>query len=361
MVSIKETGTSLKARCKVNLGYPYHLNDSPAEHLAALQAQYQNGSPPAPEELEEKVAKMFGKPAALWCPTGTMAQGIAGRIYAERSGNNKVIFHPTSHLLLHEEDGYSAAHGLKAKVVGKWREPMSADMLDGDAACAFVEVPERQSGGLLPTWDALCALKERAADLSLPLHMDGARVWSSRPYYDNRTYAEIVDGFSSIYVSFYKDIGAPVGAALIGDEDFIEEAKIWRKRLGGALVETSYYIADTLRLLDKRLEQMPGFVETAKRLGQAVEEIDGVHVSPNPPQVNMFHVMLPVNASVAERARDMVAEKMGIWIANRFWDYEGDDVCAMEVMVGEKVSALPQEDFIGAIKLLAEEAQKLAG
>lgn len=358
MVSVNNTGTSLKERCRVDLGYPYHLNDSPAEHLAALQALYQSGKGPSAEELETKIAEIFGKPAAMWCPTGTLAQGIAGRIYAERSGKKQIIFHETSHLLLHEEDGYSAAHGLTAKTVGKWREAMSAELLDKDAACAFVEMPQRHSGGLLPTWDDLCALREHAAAMDLPLHMDGARIWSARPFYNNRSYAEIVDGFSSIYVSFYKDIGAIVGAALIGEKDFIDEAKIWRTRLGASLVDTSYLIADTLRLLDKRLEQMPGFIAAAKEMANSVEGIEGIKVSPNPTQVNMFHVLLPCNAVIAEQARDAIAEKMGIWIANRFWSYEGDNVCAMEITVGEKAAALPRHEFADAVKMLAEEINK---
>lgn len=355
MVNPGTTKTSLKERCKVDLGYPYHLNDSPADHLAALQQAYQHGAGPKPEILEEKIAAMFGKPAAMWCATGTLAQGIAARIYAERSGKKQVIFHETSHLLLHEEDGYSAAHGLTAKTVGEWRKTMSPDLLDTDACCAFVEMPQRHSGGLLPSWDDLCALKAHASKLDLPLHMDGARIWSSRPHYDGRSYAEIVDGFSSIYVSFYKDIGAIVGAALIGEKDFIEEAKVWRTRLGGSLVDASYLIADTLRLLDKRLEQMPGFIQTAKEMASSIEHIENIEVSPNPPQVNMFHVLLPCNSSAAERARDIVAEKTGIWIANRFWNYEGDNQCAMEITVGEKAAALSRETFAEAVTMLAAE------
>jgi len=359
MVSTNTSVPSLKERCEIDLGYPYHLNDTPSEHLAALQGHYQQGVGPAPEVLEQKIADMFGKPAAMWCPTGTLAQGIAGRIYAERSGKNQIIFHETSHLLLHEEGGYSAAHGLTAKTVGEWRKAMSADLLDPDAACAFVEMPQRHSGGLLPEWDDLCTLKAQAQAMDLPLHMDGARIWSSRPYYDNRSYAEIADGFSSIYVSFYKDIGAIVGAALIGEKDFIEEAKVWRTRLGGSLVDASYLIADTLRLLDKRLEQMPDFIQAAKELAAAIEGVENITVSPNPPQVNMFHVLLPCDAQTAEKARDTVAAKTGTWIANRFWDYEGDNVCAMEVTVGEKAAALPRARFTDAVQMLTSEISRI--
>lgn len=352
--------TNTRASCKHDLSFPFHGTETPSARLSAIQAFMDtNGlegdyffSGAAVTRLERKIADLFGREAAMWCPTGTMAQGIAARIHAQKTGKGRILLHQTSHLLLHENHGYRLAHHLEAKEIGDWRDPITADLLEADAACAFVELPQRHNGGLLPSWDQLVELKRRAQDLGLALHLDGARIWSCRPFYDNRSYADIAAGFASIYVSLYKDIGAIGGAVLIGDADFIVEAEIWRSRLGGLMIEPWPMACDALRLLDHRLEQMPGFVERAREVAAGLSHIDKVAIEPEVPHVNMFHLRLPCSAQKAEAARDKAAETTGIWLASRFWDYEGPNQCSMEVTVGEKAASVPLEDFVKAVETL---------
>ncbi|WP_337658873.1 threonine aldolase family protein [Sphingorhabdus sp. Alg231-15] len=293
--------------------------------------------------LEHKVAALLGKPSALWCPTGTLAQGIAIRIHGERTGRNILQMHPTSHLVLHEEEGYKHAHGFEPSIVGEWRDPLEAGSMDKAAACMIVEMPQRHSGGVLPTWEKLEALKHKSHALDVPLHMDGARIWSCRPFYDQRTFAQIADGFSSVYVSFYKDIGAFGGAALVGDEDFIETARVWRSRLGGVVSEHWPVVCDTLRLLDTKLAQIDGLVEMTRSYASFVDETSQYPVYPNPPQSNFFHVLLPVPAHVAEAAQIEAAKETGVWFTNVFWNYESENTCAMEVKCSETTAAIPRE------------------
>lgn len=356
MVRAEANQDDLKKSCTIDLTYPFHFDQEVSDRLAALQDHLSSQPDSDPTSaLETELSSLFGKPAALWCPSGTMAQGIAARIYAERGETSKLLLHPTSHLLLHEEESYRALHGLSAVEVGEWRESLRADMLQDDAACAIIELPQRHSGGLLPSWEELTALKERARDLNLPLHIDGARIWSCRHHYGDRTYAEILEGISSVYVSFYKDIGAAFGAALVGDQDFIDEARLWLARMGGQLVDSSLLTADTVRLLDLRLPQIPKFIDKAKKLAATLASIPTISISPATPQVNMFHVMLPCSADVAEHARNKVAEKQGVWLSNRFWNYEGPNICAMELTVGEKAISLSTEAFKNAVELLLTE------
>jgi len=72
----------------------------------------------------------------------------------------------------------------------------------------------------------------------------------------------------------------------------------------------------------------------------------------------MFHVMLPCSAEVVEKARDKVAEDQGIWLSNRFWNYDGNAVCAMEITIGEKALTLPSPKLRLAIAQLVEEITK---
>ena len=352
---------SLKESCSVNLGFPYHHHKSPAKSLSNLLSSLTEqghkcdenntmfGNDHSAQLIEDRVARLLGTEAALWLPTGTLAQGIAARIHGQQANNKQLLLHPTSHLLLHEEQGYQYAHGCSAKVVGKWREPFSACDISAGSGCAFIELPQRHSGGKLTSWNELQKIKERCKTLNMPLHMDGARLWSCRPFYDNRSYADIVTGFDSVYVSFYKDIGAIGGAALAGSEAFIDDARKWRTRLGGFSVGSWPLIYDALYLIDKRLKQMPAFIEKARVLARTIRNISGLHIDPLIPHTNLFHILLEVSADKAEFARDQIAKKHGIWLSDRFWNYGSPNSCAMEIVVGEK--ALAMADCIFAMAM----------
>jgi threonine aldolase len=353
--------TSLKASCSVNLGFPYHQYKTPEDTLSclsyflngqkknAIEGDVELGNAHGASQIEEKMATLLGVEAALWLPTGTLAQGIAARIHRQVTNSDRLLLHPSSHLLLHEEQGYQYAHGCSAKVVGKWREPLALDDISGDPGCVFIELPQRHSGGKLPSWSELQGIKERCKKLGIPLHMDGARLWSCRPFYDNRSYADIVAGFDSVYVSFYKDIGAMGGAVLAGTQKFIDEARGWRTRLGGFSVGSWPLIYDALRLIDKRIKQMPAFIQKAKRLADSIRHIPDLRVDPVIPHTNMFHILLDVSANKAESARDKIAVDQGIWLSDRFWDYESPNSCAMEIVVGEKALAIADQTFSKAM------------
>ena len=352
---------SLKASCSINLGFPYHQYKTPVESLLCLSSflielkengteiNTEFGNDHGASLLEDKMAKLLGTEAALWLPTGVLAQGIAARIHGQQTNSDQLLLHPSSHLLLHEEQGYDHAHGCSVKVIGKWREPLTSDDISGESGCAFIELPQRHSGGKLPNWNELQGLKKRCKTLGIPLHMDGARLWSCRPFYDNRSYADIVAGFDSVYVSFYKDIGAMGGAALAGSQEFIDEARKWRTRLGGFSVGSWPLIYDALHLIDKRIKQMPAFIEKSKDMADAIKNISDLRVDPVIPHTNLFHILLDASSDKAIFARDKIARDKGIWLSDRFWDYEMPNSCAMEFVVGEKAFAITNQTFVNAM------------
>lgn len=355
------TGAALRASCDIVLGVPHHGVESPAQRLRAI-ADYMEGEGleaemylggPMVAALETKIANLLGKPAAMWAPTGTLAQGIAARLHAEDAGRKTILLHPTSHLELHEERGYHFAHGLDANPIGAWASPLKAADLEAGAACAFIELPQRHNGGALPAWDDLQAIIARASMLDLPLHLDGARLWSTRPFYGDRAYAQIAAGFSSVYVSLYKDVGALGGAVLAGDEDFIARARIWLARLGGRVASPVPMVPDALRLLDRRLDLMPDFVARARSLAAALSGIEGVTVTPDPPHTNMLHLRVPGDVALAERARDAAARQTGVWLGNRFWSFPQDPVPALEITAGEALLGIGNERLVEAVTVLA--------
>lgn len=169
-------------------------------------------------DFEHEIAQILGKEAAVFMPSGTMCQQIALRIWTERTGKPRVAFHPTCHLEIHEQQGYRELHHLHGVLVGLASRLMRLADLQAIAqplAALLIELPQREIGGQLPTWDDLVALTSWAREQGIMLHMDGARLWQCLAFYQ-RDYHEIAALFGSVYVSFYKDLGGIAGAVLAG-------------------------------------------------------------------------------------------------------------------------------------------------
>jgi threonine aldolase len=269
-------------------------------------------------DFEMKIAALLGKPAAAFMPSGVMAQLAAVRIWTQRAGLPRFGLHPTSHLILHENEAYEALFGLHGVKVGHRLRPMLAADLAAcpePMACLLVELPIREAGGQLPSWDDLQALQALATDRRIPLHMDGARLWESAAFY-GRTYAEIAAGFASVYVSTYKAIGGVAGAVLAGKADFIAEARLWRRRMGGTLVHQSPMIVSAAMRFDERLALLPACFDRALALAAALAGETRLRVNQATPQTNMMHLFFKAPAEAVNARRDDLAEAAGVWAIN---------------------------------------------
>jgi threonine aldolase len=269
----------------------------------------------AAERLEERVAALLGKEAAAWLPSGTMAQQIALRLHADERGVPTVAFHPHCHLDVHEERGYEELHGLRAKLLGgrnRLIEPDDLDEVHEPLAALLLELPQRDLGGRLPAWDDLATVCYKARGRDAALHLDGARLWQCGPFYE-RGLEEIAGLFDSVYVSFYKDLGAPAGCALAGTADFVAAARVWQVRHGGRMFSVHPLLLAAERGLDEVLPKMPELVAHARALGAALAELDDVAVVPDPPQTAMLHVHVRRPADALREAALDLAERTGVW------------------------------------------------
>ncbi len=266
--------------------------------------------------LEARVAELVGAEAAVFMPSGTAAQQIALRIWSERKRVATVAWHPTCHLEIHEQRGYQALHGLRARPVGNPHALITLDDLQAIAdplAALLLELPQREIGGRLPAWDDLVTQTAWARERGIALHLDGARLWQVAPFY-GRPYAEIARLFDSVYVSFYKDLGGLAGAALAGDRELVAEARVWLRRHGGNLVTMHPFVVSAELGLDERLPRIPAYVEHARAIGAALAAVDGVEVVPDPPQTTMFHVLLRGERDRLTDAALAVAEERKVFL-----------------------------------------------
>lgn len=303
--------------------------------------------------LEARVAGLLGKEAAVWMPSGTMAQQIVLRVHARRTGRDVVAFHPLCHLDTHEERGYEWLHGLRAALLGHRDRLVTADDVTGlnePVAAVLLELPQRDLGGMLPSWGDLVAIADAARANGAALHLDGARLWQCGPFYE-RALDEVAALFDTVYVSLYKDLLAPAGCILAGPADAIDEARVWQVRHGGRLFNAYPYLLAAEQGLDDVLPRMPAVVEHTRALGLALHELDDVSVLPSPPQAAMFHLHVRRDADrLSDTALDL-AEETRTWLG-AFWRPAADPAVAIqEASFGAANLALPVGE---AVELYSE-------
>ena len=251
------------------------------------------------EVLERRLADLLGKPAVAVFPSGIMAQQSMLRVWCDLRGSRRVALPGLSHLLHHEADGPRLLHGFDfALLTDGPSVPGVADLeaVPGPLGGVLLELPLRDAGFLLPSWDELVAFSEACRLRGVPLHLDGARIWESAPHLGH-TPADIAALADSVYVSFYKGLGGLSGAALAGPEEQVAEARLWRTRMGGTLFSVLPYAVAALRGLDTQLPRMAEYHERAIELaGRMVAR--GIRVSPEPPHTNAFRIHVEQGADV---------------------------------------------------------------
>jgi threonine aldolase len=322
---------------------------SAGELLATIPADAerdQYGAGGIVAELEAEICKVLGKPAAVFMPTGTMAQQIALRIHADRLGSRVVAFHPTCHLEIHEDKAYQRMHGLLGVTVGNARTLFTlADLqaIPDRLAAVLFELPQREIGGVLPPWDELLEQVEYVRSRGAAVHLDGARLWESTPFY-GKSLAEIAALFDTVYVSFYKGLGGLAGACLAGTQDVIAEARAWRKRHGGTLFGMWPNAGAALAGLRTRLPRMPRYFEHAKAIAEKLRAVPGVEVLPDPPHTSMMRLLLRVDEKALRAAACRIARERGVYTFKWSGPGQSRSTRMVELSVGDATQAFkPQE------------------
>ncbi|MEU0579032.1 beta-eliminating lyase-related protein [Streptomyces griseoincarnatus] len=293
------------------------------------------------EALERRVAELLGTEAAAFFPTGTMAQQVALRCWAGRTGDPAVALHPMSHPEVHERNAFSQVSGLRpvhfaneprlptAEEVRDFAEPFGALML---------ELPLRDAGFVLPTWDELTEVVEAARERDAVVHFDGARLWECTEHF-GKSLEEIAGLADSVYVSFYKSLDAFGGAALAGPASLIEEARAWRHRYGGAVFQQFPTALSALIGLDRELPRLPEYVRHARVVAAALREgleaggLPWFRVHPEAPHTHDFQVWLPYETEFVAETAIRAGEETGTMLFANHWDPKGPGLTFTEVYV----------------------------
>ncbi|MEU1088550.1 beta-eliminating lyase-related protein [Streptomyces sp. NPDC005892] len=277
-------------------------------------------------EVEERVAGLLGMEAAAFFPTGTMAQQVALRCWAARTGNATVALHPLAHPEVHEEGALGAVSGLRTVYPTDAPRLPTAEEVAGVAepfGTLMLELPLRDAGFVLPTWEELTEVVAAARERDAVVHLDGARLWECAPHFGHGL-AEIAGLADSVYVSFYKSLGGMSGAALAGPRTLIEEARSWRHRYGGQIFQQYPAALSALIGLEQELPRLPEYVEQARMVAGALAEaleasaVPWFRLRPEPPHTHQFHLWLPYSTEVLDEASLRQAEETGVTLFRRW-------------------------------------------
>ncbi|MFD1773846.1 threonine aldolase family protein [Paenibacillus rhizophilus] len=307
------------------------------------------------EDFQGKMAGILGKEAAVFFPSGTMAQQIALRIWCDRRGIKRAAYHPLCHLEIHEQRGLHELHGIEPVLLGgKDRLIDLGDVkeLDDTIACLLLELPQREIGGQLPDYGELEAISAYCRERGIALHLDGARLFEILPYY-RKSAAEICALFDSVYVSFYKGIGGIAGAILAGDAEFMERSKVWKRRHGGDLISLYPYILSADFYFEERFPNMERYYEGARELAGFFNECHQISTLPEEPVSNMFHVHVKLPKERLEPLLMELYEETGVGLTHYLRE-KGEASCYFETSIGDRYARIPKDELRRAFALLNE-------
>jgi threonine aldolase len=252
---------------------------------------------PTVNRLQERAAEMFEKEAALFVPTGSMGNQIAVKLHT-RPGM-EVIIEERGHIYNFEMATMSAVSGTLARPVRStdgsgiltWEEIEGAIHNGGAYYIAptgliALENSHNLAGGSLLSRARTEEICERAHALKLPVHLDGARIFNAATAL-GESVANLARPADSVMFCFSKGLGAPVGSMLLGRRDFIEEARRWRKILGGGMRQVGVLAAAALVALEESPQLLHEDHANAQLLARGLAEMRGVGIDPEKVATNI--------------------------------------------------------------------------
>ncbi len=252
------------------------------------------GEDPTVRTLEERAAAATGKEAALFVTSGTLANQIALKVWAD--AGQQVILDAHSHYLLFEpaslalipqvvphpvptDDGWFGPGAIEERL-----ESPAYGTTGTGAVC--VENTHNRAGGALYPADALQAVGALCRERRIPLHMDGARLFNAAVA-SGRSAAEVAAPADSVMFCLSKGLACPIGSVLCGPREFIAEARTVRQVLGGGMRQVGVIAAAGLVGLDSMVERLADDHRRARRLAEGLAEIPGVVLDPARVETNI--------------------------------------------------------------------------
>ncbi len=256
---------------------------------------------PSVNALEAKCAALFGHEAALFCPSGTMANQIAIKVHTRPM--DEVICDEMSHIFQYEVAGYAFHAGVGVNLIRTEHGILRAEMIAAAikprydwlprSTLAVIENTCNKGGGSYYQLSEIQSIRKTCLQHNLALHMDGARVFNALIETGDRP-ASLGAEVDSLSVCMSKGMGAPVGSILIGNQSFIAEARRVRKAMGGGMRQAGYLAAACMYALDHHVERLAEDHAHARQLAAALSELPWVaNIRPVQTNILIFDLKTP--------------------------------------------------------------------
>ncbi len=272
------------------------------------------GEDPTVNRLEERVAGLLGKEAALYVPSGTMSNQIA--IKAHTQPGDELLCDANSHVYLYEAGGPAVLSGVTCHVLDGDSGILDVTQLDGKVRplndhvvrtrLVCLENTHNRGGGRVYPLEKVQAISAWARQQGLALHLDGARLWN----------AAVATGvglstwgalFDTVSVCFSKGLGAPVGSALAGPRDLIQRARRVRKLFGGGMRQAGVLAAAALYALDHHVDRLAEDHRNAQAIARAIRDTPGLRLVP--PEVDTNLIWFEVDRELGTASKVAAALK----------------------------------------------------
>lgn len=231
-------------------------------------------------ELENYSAKLFGKEAALFCPSGTMTNQIAIKVHTQPG--DELLCDVNSHIYNYEGGGISFNSGVQAKLLLGNEGRLSAQLIEQNINLDFdwltrtslvsLENTVNKAGGSYYTIEQIKPIAELCKKNNLKLHLDGARIFNALVE-SNESTQETGKYFDSISICLSKGLGAPIGSLLLGEKEFIKHARKIRKVFGGGMRQAGILAAAGLYALKNNINRLKEDHSRAKKIGQELGKL----------------------------------------------------------------------------------------
>ena len=282
---------------------------------AAAVGDDQFGEDPTVNELQERVATLLGKEAALWLPTGTMANQVALRVLT-RPGDHVVVSRE-SHAVWHETGGAGANAGVQLTEIGT-RGVFTADeflaarnphghMLLPPTSVVEIENTHNRAGGVVFPQDEVRRICAAARDHGVASYLDGARLWNAAVA-SRCSPADLAMPFDLVSVALSKGLGAPGGSLLAGSRALVDAGIRYRRMFGGAMRQVGIFAAAGLHALDHHMSRLADDHDNAALIAKRITESARVILDLDTVQTNIIVFSVtgdaPDGPTIVARARE---------------------------------------------------------
>ncbi len=279
------------------------------------------GDDPTVIRLQEKVASLLGKEAALFMPSGSMANQTA--IRAQTQPGDEIIAHAESHVYHYEGGAPAGLSGCSFRLLQGNRGLFDAaavaaavrppDSHFPSSALVVVENTHNRGGGTCWSVEAIAEIRKVADACGLRVHLDGARLLNACAArgYSPEEYARYAD---TVSMCFSKGLGAPVGSAVAGSSEIIRRIHRFRKMFGGGMRQAGMIAAAAMFALEHNVDRLPEDHENARRLASALSELPGLNVAPETVETNIVYFTVRESAGSARDVCEALRREYEVWM-----------------------------------------------